>query len=60
MSDLRFTTVQVALSQFVGAQSWFFGPIFAGCAVAIIPMVVIYLLMNKYFISGVTAGAIKG
>jgi raffinose/stachyose/melibiose transport system permease protein len=60
MSDLSFTTVQVALSQFIGAQTWFFGPIFAGCAVAIIPMVLIYLLMNKYFISGVMAGAVKG
>jgi raffinose/stachyose/melibiose transport system permease protein len=60
MNDLTFTTVQVALSQFIGAQTWFFGPIFAGCLVAIVPMVLIYLLMNRYFISGVTAGAVKG
>lgn len=60
MTDMRFTHIQVALSQFVGAQTWFFGPIFAGVAIATIPMILIYLLMNRYFVSGVTAGALKG
>jgi len=60
MPNMEFTTIQVALSHFIGAQTWFFGPIFAGCAVAIIPMILIYLLLNKHFIAGVTAGAVKG
>ncbi len=60
MGDSSFTHIQVGLAQFVGAQTWFFGPIFAGVTIAILPMLLIYLLMNKTFISGVTAGAVKG
>jgi len=60
MPNMEFTTIQVALSHFIGTQTWFFGPIFAGCTVAIVPMLLVYLLLNKYFITGVTAGAVKG
>lgn len=60
MGDPSFTHIQVGLSQFVGAQTWFFGPIFAGVTVTILPMLIIYMLMNRTFISGVTAGAVKG
>lgn len=60
MTNMEFTHIQVALAQFVGAQTWFFGPIFAGVAIASVPMVIVYLLMNRYFVSGVTAGAVKG
>lgn len=60
MTDMDFTHIQVALAQFVGAQTWFFGPIFAGVAIASVPMILIYLLMNRYFVVGVTAGAVKG
>lgn len=60
MTDMNFTHIQVALSQFVGAQTWFFGPIFAGVTIASIPMVLVYLLMNRYFVTGVTAGSVKG
>ncbi len=59
MSDPGRTTVQVALSRFVGAQTWFFGPIFAGVLIASLPMLLIYLLMNKTFIQGLIAGAVK-
>jgi len=60
MGNSKFTHIQVGLSQFVGAQTWFFGPIFAGVTITILPMLLIYLLINKTFISGVTAGAVKG
>jgi multiple sugar transport system permease protein len=32
----------------------------AGAAIAIIPMVLVYLFLNRYFISGLTNGAVKG
>ncbi|WP_455381070.1 carbohydrate ABC transporter permease, partial [Salinispira pacifica] len=60
MTNMEFTHIQVALAQFVGAQSWFFGPIFAGVTIATIPMILVYLLLNRHFVSGVTAGAVKG
>jgi raffinose/stachyose/melibiose transport system permease protein len=59
MPDPNRTTVQVALATFVGAQTWFFGPIFAGVLIAALPMLLIYLLMNQTFITGLTAGVTK-
>jgi len=32
----------------------------AGISISILPMLVIYLLLNRYFISGLTEGAVKG
>lgn len=32
----------------------------AGASMAIIPMLVVYLFLNRYFISGITSGAVKG
>ncbi|MBC8059092.1 MAG: carbohydrate ABC transporter permease [Clostridiaceae bacterium] len=32
----------------------------AGAAIAIIPMLIVYLFLNRYFISGLTTGAVKG
>jgi multiple sugar transport system permease protein len=31
----------------------------AGTMISIIPMVVIYLFFNRYFIAGLTSGAVK-
>jgi raffinose/stachyose/melibiose transport system permease protein len=59
MTHPIWTTVQVALARFVGAQTWFFGPIFAGVLLASLPMLLIYLLMNRTFITGVLAGSVK-
>ncbi len=40
------------------ASSW--NLMLAGTAIAIIPMVVVYAIFNRYFIQGLTAGAVKG
>ncbi len=40
------------------ASSW--NLMLAGTAIAILPMLVVYLILNRYFISGLTSGAIKG
>jgi raffinose/stachyose/melibiose transport system permease protein len=59
MTDPIWTTIQVSLATFVGAQTWFFGPIFAGVLIAALPMLLIYLFMNRTFITGLTAGVTK-
>lgn len=41
-----------------GAAAW--NIMFAGATLAIIPMVVIYCFFSKYFMKGMTAGAVKG
>jgi multiple sugar transport system permease protein len=32
----------------------------AGAAISIVPMMVVYLFLNRYFIAGLTSGAVKG
>lgn len=40
------------------ASSW--NLMLAGTSIAIVPMVLVYLMFNRYFIEGLTAGAVKG
>lgn len=41
-----------------GAAAW--NIMFAGATIAIVPILVIYIIASKYFINGMTAGAVKG
>lgn len=41
-----------------GAAAW--NIMFAGATIAIIPILIIYMFASKYFINGMTAGAVKG
>lgn len=53
-------TIAVALSQFVSQYQNDIGLVAAGCLVGIFPMTVIYLFLQKYFIKGLSEGAMKG
>ncbi|MFM8842642.1 MAG: sugar ABC transporter permease [Actinomycetota bacterium] len=54
-------TVAVGLQQFIGGQfseNW--GPFAAGSIIASIPIVAIFLSLQRYIVSGLTAGSVKG
>jgi len=53
-------TLTVGLIQFQGRFQVNQPVLMAGLFVLIIPMILIYLLGQRYFISGLTSGAIKG
>jgi raffinose/stachyose/melibiose transport system permease protein len=55
----RLKTLPVGLSTFFGQYSTNWSLLFAGLSIAILPMLVLYIFMSKYFIRGMTAGAIK-
>ncbi|MBQ7488818.1 MAG: carbohydrate ABC transporter permease [Clostridia bacterium] len=40
------------------ASSW--NLMLAGTAISLIPMMIIYLIFNRYFVAGMTSGAVKG
>lgn len=40
------------------ASSW--NLMLAGSSIALIPMIIVYLIFNRYFIEGLTAGSVKG
>ena len=59
--DMESRTIAVGLQQFIGgqyAQNW--GPFAAGSLIASIPIVVIFLTLQKYIVGGLTGGAVKG
>ena len=61
LQDLKTRTVAVGLQQFVGGQyeqTW--GPFAAGSIIASVPLVILFLSMQRYIISGLTAGSTKG
>lgn len=60
MNGSNGQTITVAIYSFVARFSNEWGPIFAGSLVIIFPIVVLFLFLQKYFIKGLTAGAVKG
>ncbi len=55
----RLKPLPLGMSVFFGQFQTNWGLLFAALSIAIIPMLVLYLFMSKYFIRGMTAGAIK-
>ena len=48
------------LSVFVGQYQTRWGPLFAGSIVSMIPPLVMFMLLQRYFIAGLTSGSVKG
>jgi len=55
----KLKTMPVGLTSFIGQHSTNWDMLFTGLSIAIVPMLIMYLFMSKYFIKGMTAGAIK-
>lgn len=53
-------TITVGLYSYRDAQQILYGPMFAGFVMAAIPLVILFSLNMKSFISGLTSGSIKG
>jgi ABC-type glycerol-3-phosphate transport system permease component len=59
-TDMRMKTIQVALTLFQGQNFSEWGYLCAGMTLAILPMFIVFLLAQKQFVGGLTAGAVKG
>lgn len=53
-------TAPLAILNFWGTDSTNYGLIFAGVVMSALPVVIVYVLLTKRFISGVMAGSVKG
>ena len=53
-------TIQVGLKQFKFANTTMFGPMMAGATISAVPMFILFFSLQKYFLEGVTVGAVKG
>lgn len=58
-NSARFT-LPIALQQLVGLYKQEYGTLMAGTLLSVVPVVVLFLLLQKEFIAGLTAGAVKG
>lgn len=57
---LRPLTVGVVALQNAGDGAAAWNVLFAGSAIAIIPIILVYIIASKQFMGGMTAGAVKG
>lgn len=53
-------TIQVGLASFVFAEATDFGAIMAGATVGSLPMMILFFALQRYFLQGITVGAVKG
>lgn len=52
-------TIPVALGTLVGLTRVSWGGIMVGTAIATVPFLVLFLFLQRYFVAGITAGAVK-
>ncbi|SHJ82428.1 cellobiose transport system permease protein [Tessaracoccus bendigoensis DSM 12906] len=60
LTDPTKLTLQVALSQLKTAHGTDYGMLMASSLIAVLPLLVIFFLGAKQFMSGITEGAVKG
>lgn len=56
--DLR--TLPIAIALFQGAHATAWGLVFAASIIAIVPVIVVFVVFQRHFVSGLQAGAVKG
>jgi len=60
LNNVRKPTLMVAIYAFFGQYVSEYGYAFAGIIMASLPIIALFALLQKYFIKGLVAGAIKG
>ena len=53
-------TLPLAIELFQGQNSTLWGLVFAASIIAVVPVIVVFLVFQRYFVQGLTAGAVKG
>ena len=59
LNDASMKTLPVALSSLVGLSRVDYGQVFMGASLSTLPVIAIFLLLQKQFISGILGGAVK-
>lgn len=53
-------TIQIGLQRFIGQYSSEYGLIMAGSIISLIPVLIVFLILQKYFVEGIATSGIKG
>ncbi|ANE48211.1 sugar ABC transporter permease [Paenibacillus swuensis] len=59
-NSMEMQTIQVGLKNFRFANTTYIAPMMAGAAISALPMFILFFSLQKYFLEGVTVGAVKG
>jgi len=59
-NTMDMQTIQVGLKNFRFANTTFFAPMMAGATISAVPMFILFFSLQRYFLEGVTVGAVKG
>jgi multiple sugar transport system permease protein len=59
-TDDRYRTIQLGLTVFRQRFSTSWGPLMAGVTIATVPMVIVFLVGQRYFVSGIALTGLKG
>ena len=60
LTNQSLRTLPVVIANFKGVHSTDWGLIFAGSLVQVIPTVLIFVFFQRYFVQGLTSGAVRG
>ena len=60
LSSTQNQTISLGIATMQGENSTDFGLIMAGSALASVPIIIVFLIFQKYFTKGITMGAVKG
>lgn len=60
LHDSSRFTLPIALNQLVGLYQQSYGTLMAGTLLSVLPVIAMFLLLQKEFVAGLTAGAVKG
>jgi multiple sugar transport system permease protein len=60
VTDPGKRTLPLTIALFQGQNSTLWGLVFAASMIALVPMIVVFLVFQRYFVQGLTSGALKG
>ncbi|MCI8565084.1 MAG: carbohydrate ABC transporter permease [Lachnospiraceae bacterium] len=60
LNSTDILTISLGIAKLQGENATDFGIIMAGAALASLPIIIVFLIFQKYFTKGITMGAVKG
>jgi multiple sugar transport system permease protein len=60
ITNVKLRTLPVGLSSFITGDVYGWGYLMAGAVLTTLPVIVVYIYLQKYMVEGLTAGSVKG
>ena len=60
ITDAGKRTVQLGIQTFFTEPPGYYGPIMAALTIASVPMIIMFLFLQKYYVQGISTSGIKG